>query len=99
MRAPNPGQPNPQGPDQQKPKFRISILWWLVLAGLLIWNLLTYLSRGMPVSVSIPYSTFVEQVKAGNISSVKIQGNQITGNFVTALTWPGPLRSMPCFLT
>jgi len=90
MRAPNPGQPNPQGPDQQKPKFRISILWWLVLAGLLIWNLLTYINRGAQVIVSIPYSTFVEQVKAGNISSVKIQGNQITGNFVTALTWPRP---------
>jgi cell division protease FtsH len=90
MRAPNPQQPNPQEPGQQKPRFRISILWWLLLAGLLIWNLATYLSRGVSATVSIPYSTFVDQVKAGNISSVKIQGNQITGNFVSPLTWPQP---------
>ena len=38
--------------------------------------------------MQIPYSTFVDQVQAGNIASVKITGNEITGNFTRPLMWP-----------
>ncbi|MGD8517871.1 MAG: ATP-dependent zinc metalloprotease FtsH, partial [Anaerolineae bacterium] len=39
---------------------------------------------------SIPYSTFVEQVRGGNVKSVHISGDEITGTFATALAWPRP---------
>ena len=92
MRAPNPGQQDQQSnqpPDQKKPKFSISLFWWILLIGLLIWNAVTYL-KGSPTQATIPYSTFVDQLQAGNVTSVKIKGNQITGNLSTPLLWPQP---------
>ena len=81
--------PNPQQPNQSPPKLRISLFWWILLAGLLLWNVVTYLRRE-PARVGIPYSTFISQLQAGNVTSVKIQGNQITGALSTPLTWPQP---------
>ena len=53
----------------------------------MIWNAITYLSLASP-EVQIPYSTFIDQVKAGDVSTVTITGNEITGTFVKALPWP-----------
>jgi cell division protease FtsH len=81
--------PNQKQPDQQpqNPQPRISLFWWIVLIGLTIWNLFTYF-KSPPAQVEIPYSTFIDQVQAGNILAVTIKGNQITGNFTKSLTWP-----------
>ncbi len=84
MQSPNQGAPD-QKP--QAPRPRISPLWWIVLVGLTIWNVVTYF-KGAPAQAQIPYSTFVDQVQAGNISTVTITGNQITGQFVKPITWP-----------
>jgi len=78
-------QPNDQQNKKQLP--RISIFWWIVLIGLMVWNAITYL-RAAPSAVLIPYSTFIEQVQTGHVTSVLIKGNQITGVFSTPLTWP-----------
>ncbi len=84
--------PDPKGSDKkgQPTRPRISPLWWIILAGLLLWNLVTFLFRGGPAPAEIPYSTFIDQVRAGNISSVTITGNVITGNFVKPIVWPQP---------
>jgi cell division protease FtsH len=81
--------PNKKQPDQQPPVSQphISWFWWIVLIGLTIWNITTYL-KAAPAQVEIPYSTFIDQVQKGNISSVTITGNVITGNFVKSVTWP-----------
>ena len=81
--------PNQKPPDQQPeiPQLRISPIWWVILIGLMIWNAITYF-KSAPPQVEIPYSTFIEQVKSGNITMVTITGNQITGNFVNSVTWP-----------
>jgi cell division protease FtsH len=71
----------------QTPQPRISRLWWIVLVGLMIWNAITYL-KAAPPQAEIPYSTFIDQVKAGNISAVTITGNEITGNFIKSVQWP-----------
>lgn len=84
MQTPNQTQPNDQA---QTPQPRISWFWWILLIGLMIWNAITYLSLASP-EVQIPYSTFIDQVKAGNVSTVTITGNEITGTFVKALPWP-----------
>jgi len=38
----------------------------------------------------IPYSIFLAQVRAGNVSDVHIAGAAITGSFATPLLWPEP---------
>jgi cell division protease FtsH len=43
---------------------------------------------GSVEEVKIPYTTFIEQVKAGNVTQVNIEGAEITGDFAQAITWP-----------
>jgi cell division protease FtsH len=38
--------------------------------------------------VDIPYTAFLAQVRADNIASIHIAGDQITGTFVKPLLWP-----------
>jgi cell division protease FtsH len=62
---------------------------WIVLAAVLIgWNVWAFLlpSSGLG-SAEIPYSTFLEQVEAGNIKSVEIKGSRIRGLFREPLDW------------
>lgn len=84
MQSPNQKQPNQQ---PQIPQPRIPWFWWILLIGLMIWNVITYFDVASP-EVEIPYSTFIDQVKAGNISMVTISGNEITGTFIRSVTWP-----------
>jgi cell division protease FtsH len=62
-------------------------LMWLILLGLLLWNLFTFLPRARP-EVELPYTAFIGQVKAGNVSDVEIRGPRITGTLRTPLLWP-----------
>src|SRR5579864_2670013 len=75
-----------QQPPVSKPA-RIGPSWWLLAFLLLIWNLVALLPRGQP-EATIPYTTFVEQVRAGNVASTQVNGGQITGRFVHAIHWP-----------
>jgi len=65
----------------------ISWFWWILLAALILWNLWTILPRGAGV-LDIPYSTFIDQVKSGNITSVQIQGSEISGAFAKPIPAP-----------
>ncbi len=71
-------------------------IWWLVMAALLIWNVLAFLPTQRP-EAAIPYSAFLSQVTAGNVKSVHISGSEITGEFVSPVTWPPatPTASAP----
>jgi cell division protease FtsH len=69
--------------------------WWLVLLALLVWNAVTFLPAPRP-EVSIPYTTLLAQVRAGNVAKVRIVGDAISGSFVKPLQWPQPtLAAMP----
>ena len=81
-------QPAPQ---QQRPGF--SKFWWIVLGFLVLWNIWLALPTGMP-QATIPYSTFLDQVTANNVTVVQISGDQITGQFTKAFTWP-PVAATP----
>jgi cell division protease FtsH len=70
-------QPTPQSP-------RISPLGWIILIALFIWNIWT-LKPQVQTEIAIPYTSFVEQVKAGNVKDVQIDGAQISGDFQTGL--------------
>jgi cell division protease FtsH len=77
---------------QKRPK--ISTYWWILIAILLIWNVISFLPKSSSV-VSIPYSIFLDQVNAGNIKDVSISGDQITGSFVSAFRWPLAVTPAP----
>ncbi len=78
----------PQGPAAPPPA-RIIYLWWALLALLLSWNLLAPLHHPLAEQpVKIPYSVFIEQLKADNVAKVQINGSEIRGTFVRPVIWP-----------
>jgi len=80
--SPQPNVPKP-------PRTGISWVWWVALLILLIWSILGLLPSSRP-EVTIPYTTFLAQVRAGNVASVTINGSQITGRFVQPFVPPSP---------
>ena len=86
--------PQEAGPQRDKPgprqQFPQSLLfWWILIGALLIWNLFSLWPRAHP-EVDIPYSTFLAEVQANNVSKVHIVGDGITGNFERPFLWPKP---------
>ena len=59
---------------------RLSPFWWLILLASIAWSVWTLLPAGQQ-QVGIPYSTFLDQIQAGNVKDVQIVGTQITGDF------------------
>jgi len=78
-------------PESESPKQRSlpRWVWWVALLALMAWNLWSFLPQSQP-EADVPYSTFVEQVRSGNVRSVQISGAEITGKFATAVVWPQP---------
>jgi hypothetical protein len=74
-------------PPQKSIKPRIPWMWLVLLLATMIWNAVLFLRTGEP-QADIPYSAFLNYVREGNIASVYIQGNQITGEFVDPIVWP-----------
>jgi cell division protease FtsH len=74
----------PKPPDQKpaatQPK-RLFPWWLLTLALLLSWNVGTFLFSRSATSTTLPYTTFLAQVRSGNVSKVKLGGDQISGQF------------------
>jgi len=58
--------------------------WWLLLIPLLALNLWLFWPRG-PAGTEILYSAFVAQARLGNIASVRITGDEISGSFIHAV--------------
>src|SRR5580704_6777585 len=88
------GETGPQAP-KPKPGNQPSSniwFWWLILVGLAAWNVVALWPHG-PELAAIPYSTFLDQLRAGNVSQVHIIGDRITGTFAKPLLWPKPTQS------
>jgi cell division protease FtsH len=62
--------------------------WWLIFAALLAWNLFAWWPSQSSTTVTIPYSTFLTQVRTNNVAKVHIVGDDISGGFVKPLLWP-----------
>jgi cell division protease FtsH len=83
---PKPPQGTPLEPQ------RVSPLWWIVFLLLMAWNVWSFLPK--PTSeAALPYSAFVAQVAAGNVTQTRIVGDQISGMFSHAIPWPEPVTS------
>src|SRR5271167_2222905 len=71
---------------------RLTPLSWIVFVLLMAWNLWSFLPR--PTSeVSVPYTAFVAQVSADNVSKARIVGEAISGTFTHPIQWPEPKES------
>jgi hypothetical protein len=64
-------------------------VWWLVLIGLVVWNVSSLRQTAQP-QADIPYSLFLTQVHNGNVVSITLNGDQITGPLAQAIIWPRP---------
>ena len=89
LRSSNPG-PTGSGqrpPIPQRPWW--ANIWWLIALAILIWNVVTLVNShpGAP-TLSLPYSTFLDELNAGNVGTVNIQGTAISGTFKQAITYP-----------
>src|SRR5262245_23012826 len=62
-------------------------LWWLTMLALLGWNVMAFWPTGYP-EVTIPYTTFLAQVRTNNVARVHMVGDSITGRFVQPFSWP-----------
>jgi cell division protease FtsH len=70
-------------------QFRLSPISWVIFLILMVWNVWSFLPK-QTSQAALPYSAFKEQVAAGNVSHVRIVGDEITGVFVQAIVWPAP---------
>ena len=58
----------------------INPIWWVIMLFLLAWNVYAFWPHAQP-QVNLPYSSFVNQVKADHVKAVQITGNSIKGEF------------------
>ena len=73
-----PDDPNNSGKQRFRPP---AWVWWILLAGLLIWNILALANPFSTGSTVVNYSDFINQVQAGNVSEVSLQDRNVTGTF------------------
>ena len=88
--AANP-KPTRTGPTQNAPAmppFWRSRGFWIYLGVLLVLNyLLSTLFFSGPPRITVPYTTFLQQVQAGNIKDVSAQSNSLQGDFKKPVTY------------
>jgi len=80
---------NRPGTQKQPPLWRTGWFWgWLI--GLVILNIIvsTIFSSG-PSRVTVPYSTFLTQVNAGNVKDINSESNTIQGDFKKSVSYAG----------
>jgi cell division protease FtsH len=72
--------------ESQKPpqKPGINPIWWIVMLALIAWNIYAFWPR-TPSEINLPYSSFIDQVRADHVQSVQINGSAITGDFTQPL--------------
>ena len=86
-------QQAPQPPGSSKPPNQRTVwTWWIVwIVLLLIWNIIAFPRPA--AQATIPYSTLLAQIRAGNVASVHITGDDITGTFHRPFAPPSPSPS------
>ncbi len=63
-----------------EPKAQSPWPWWVFFVLLLAWNCIAFWPYNHP-QTEVPYSTFVDQLRAGNVTKVRVAGDTITGDF------------------
>jgi cell division protease FtsH len=94
---PDPATPPDTAGTSRKPT---PVWWWWLLALLILWNIAVLWPHGTP-QAPLDYSTFLAQVRAGNVTSVQIAGDTIAGTFKKpyAVATPPPPQNYTAFVT
>jgi cell division protease FtsH len=80
--------PNDSG-SSKRPDRRTFWTWWLIgMVLLVVWNIIAFPRPG--ASVTVPYSAFLAHVRAGDVTTVHVTGDSISGTFAHAYTPPAP---------
>ncbi|MCI5106776.1 MAG: ATP-dependent zinc metalloprotease FtsH [Pseudomonadales bacterium] len=74
----------PDGGSSPDPRLRFGPLDVFIM-GLLFFSLINFANFGQSSSPEVPYSQFKQQLREGNIASVVIRGDRITGNFESSV--------------
>lgn len=80
-------KPKPELPRKVSPGF-----WWIIFFGLTVWNVAHLWPKPVP-EISVPYTVFLDQIRADNVAQVQILGDKITGSFVKPLASPQKKQS------
>ena len=94
LRPPGPEQARPGSNDNQERRGpawlpRVSWPWALLLIFLAVnWLVAPLLAPDQPDRVTIPYTTFKEQIQAGNVAEITTRGEAIQGTLKQPLTYP-----------
>jgi cell division protease FtsH len=83
---------NQQHPGKQPPHPRTFQIWWLIMIGLFVWNLVALWPKNVP-DVTLSYTAFLDQVRADNVAEIHITEGQITGSFLNPVQWPKAVAS------
>ena len=67
---------------------RGTYIWLALLILALIFNVVFYMSPRGPQRADLPYTTFKDQVSAGNVVDVTMTGQAVTGTLRQPITWP-----------
>ena len=87
-----PGQPpKPPGSGPRMPTSRTWIVFLLVL--LANYMLARFLFPEPNAPLSVPYTTFKDEVAKGNVEAIYSKGDSIEGRFAAPVTWPPPGES------
>ncbi len=93
-------RPRPPGPEAPRPSLRpppgnrmpSGLGWpWMVLLLIFLaanWIVVPLLFPEKPNRITVPYTTFREQVQAGNVAEITSQGDAIQGTFKQPVTYP-----------
>ena len=88
------GSLNSSKGQQPRSPLRNWLYWLLFFAALAIWNVWLFWPVSEPPTLTIPYSSFLAQVEAGNVREVTIQGSDIKGVLVEPVA-AGVLQGTP----
>src|SRR5690606_3335005 len=84
-----PGARRHRGDDKGGMPPRNTWLWFLLIL-LVNFLIVRMFFPGPDDAVSVPYTVFKEQVRAGNVDAIFSQGERIEGRFVEPVTYPPP---------
>jgi cell division protease FtsH len=81
-----PGESAPQGTPSSKRRFWLQWLIFIIIINLLFYLPLLFSAlSGQKPTISLSYTSFLQQVQQGNVKDVTLTGNAVSGDFKTSL--------------
>jgi cell division protease FtsH len=81
------GSPGAGQPGRPTPFWRSRGFWIYLVILLLLNYVISVLFTSGPPRITVPYTTFIQQVNADNVKAITAQGNSIQGDFKKSVTY------------